>query len=58
MPDIEKVYNLIRRRAAEVPKKKMYSSNIQIELETIKLDYPKPEEPSPRKKLRTCCLEK
>jgi len=44
MPDIEKVYNFVHRKAVEIiPKKRMYSSNIQIELETIKLDCIKPE---------------
>lgn len=33
MPDIEKIYNLIHAKAIEItPKKRMYSSNIEIEL--------------------------
>jgi hypothetical protein len=32
MPDIDKIYNLIHAKAVEItPKKRMYSSNIEIE---------------------------
>lgn len=39
MPDIDKICNLIHAKAVELtPKKRMYSSNIEIELEKIKLE--------------------
>lgn len=59
MPDIDKICDLVHTKAISLtPKKRMYSSGIEIELEKFKLENSRIEEPEIRRKLRPCCAEK